>query len=85
MGHPFDSVKLSKLVHGIQDSMEEEEDDGQVKDRQEEALAMALEGAFKALEEDPAYKVACEWVAEGKSKAEVINAGHTNPVHQFKQ
>ena len=46
---------------------------------------MALEGAYKASEEDPAYKVACQWVAEGKTKAEVVNAGHTNPVHQYKQ
>ena len=49
VGHPFDSVKLSKLVHGIQDSMEgeeeDEEEDEEVRDRQEEALAMALEGA----------------------------------------
>ena len=56
-----------------------------MKDRQEEALAMALEEAYKAAEEDQAYKIACEWVAEGKSKAEVVNAGHTNPIHQFKQ
>ena len=69
-------------MEGEEDDEEEEEE---VKDRQEEALAMVLEGAYKASEEDPAYKVACEWVAEGKSKAEVINVGHTNPVHQFKQ
>ena len=51
VGQPFDAVKLSKLVHGIQDSMEDEESDDEeeeeeVKDRQEEALAMALEEAY---------------------------------------
>ena len=68
VGQAFDAVKLSKLDHGIQDGMEDEESDDEeeeeVKDQQEEALAMALEGAYKAAEEDPAYKIACEWVAE---------------------
>merc|ERR1711949_40395 len=83
VGQPFDSIKLSKLVHDIQEDMEDDgSDDGgeeEVKDRQNEALAMSLEEAYKAAEEDQAYKIACEWVAEGKTKAEVINAGHTNP------
>ena len=89
VGQPFDSIKLSKLVHDIQEGMEDEEigdeEEEEVRDRQDEALAMSLEEAYKAAEEDQAYKIACEWVAEGKSKAEVVNAGHTNPVHQFKQ
>ena len=87
----LDVVRLGKMVQEIQQGMEEnmqdswEDREEEVEDKQEQALALAMAGAFTAAQEDEPYRKVCEWVALGKTKAEVVRAGKGNPVHQFKQ
>ena len=80
-------VRLQKLVQELQEDMEEswEDNEEEVEDKQSRALALAMAGVFEAAEEDEAYRKVCEWVQQGKTKAEVVKAGKTNPVHHFKQ
>ena len=85
-----EEVKLLKLVQEAQQDMEESmqeswDQEEEVEDKQEQALALAMAGAFSAAQEDESYRRVCEWVEQGKTKAEVVQAGKTNPVHQFKQ
>ena len=85
-----EEVKLLKLVQEAQEDMEESmqeswDKEEEVEDKQEQALALAMAGAFSAAQEDEAYRRVCEWVEQGKTKAEVVQAGKTNPVHHFKQ
>ena len=81
-----EEIKLLKVVQEVQQEMEEGWDkEEEVEDKQEQALVLAMAGAFEAAQEDEAYRRVCEWVEQGKTKAEVSQAGKTNPVHQFKQ
>ena len=85
---PDREIKLMKLVEMVQTSMEEEEEeedpDG-VADLQAPAVGMCFADTFEEAEKDLNYKTVAQWVKEGRSKAEVLKAGKSNPVHHYKQ
>ena len=82
---PEREVKVMKMVELVQTSMGEDEEDPEgVMDQQVPAVELYFADTFEEADKDENYKAVARWVREGKSKAEVLKAGKSNPVHLYK-